>query len=239
MKFTILAIVLLSVVASHDAYFINIQKLTDRANHWRANPRAFAAYIKKTYLGAGKVNCSTGIHETWRLRFKEKCNAINEAIRALNRMKPVGALKIDEGFSKNAYEHSVYQVSKNHMMTHSGPNGRRGLGDRCKLYNNFRGYLGENIAYAMQGFSDDHDKLLAMWCIDDGVPSRGHRVNLFAAKFNSWGVGIKSTMYNGRKTDWVTTFFGTTASCCTRCPFRNRSTFHWKGIRSSSAVPKC
>lgn len=126
-------------------------------------------------------------------------------------------------------------------MSHTGPSGRASISDRCKLYNYFRGWIGENIAYAMEGISSDHDRLLATWAIDDGVPSDGHFFNLFASKYTSWGVGIYETTYYGRKTDWVTTFFGTTASCCHKCPFSSsvRSTINWTGITSSSIVPTC
>lgn len=211
MKLTIFAILVLSVVAASNAHYITIQNLTDRANYYRQNPHKLAAFIKSNYLGSNGVNCSTGVHQAWRLLFREKCAAINEVIAKLYRLpakNPLPTLKIDMGMTRQAYEHSQFQVQRD-RMGHDGPPGREGLSQRLQLYNHFRGCIAENIITANEQYSASADKIIANWCIDDNVKSRGHYINLFNGKYNSWGPGIYPTYKNGKKVDWVTTFFGT------------------------------
>lgn len=240
MKFTLLAIVVLSAIAGHNTRFITAQKLTDRLNYYRANPKKMITYIKSKYLGSKGVNCSTGIHATWRLRFKEKCRAINACIQRLQRQKPCQKVFLDEGLQKISYDHSVYQVRIN-QMTHTGPAGKRGLGDRIRLYNLFRGRVAENIANSVQGWEPTEDKLIADLLVDDGVYSRGHYNNIFNCELNTWGVGVAPMTYAGRPADRVTTFFATKASCCNKCPMSSsvRRKMGWTGIRSNSCTKKC
>ena len=239
MKLTIFALILLSAIASTNAAnMITIQNLTDRMNYYKKNPKKLAAYIKKQYLGAGNMNCSTGIHARWRLRFCEKCTAINAAISRLNKQAVTPPLMIDEGLTKTAKEHSDYQIKIN-KMTHTGGSGRRTLGDRIKLNNKFASWIGENVIDSVKAYSPNADMIIAQWAIDDCVPSRGHYNNMFASKFNTWGVGI--TPWSSGTKNRVTTFFAATSSCCTKCPFSAsaRKSFYWSGIRSSSCAKKC
>jgi hypothetical protein len=216
---------------------ITIQGLTDRMNYYRANPKALAAYIRKDFLGSGGVNCSTGLHATWRLNFSEKCGAINECINRLNSQPALGPFKIDIGLTKTAKEHSDYQISIG-RMTHTGPAGRSGLGDRIKLNNKFASAIAENIIDAVKSHSPNADRIIAQWAIDNGVPGRGHYHNMFNAKYNTWGVGIK-TWSNGTK-ERITTFHAATASCCTKTfSASQKSAMYWTGIRSSSINPSC
>ena len=240
MKLTIIALVLLSAIASSNANMITIQKLTDRMNYYRKYPKKLSSYIKSNFLGAGNMNCSTGVHAKWRLRFKEKCGAINACISRLNKLKAVGALKIDEGLTKMSKEHSDYQVRVK-KMTHTGQSGRASLSDRVKLNNKFASWIAENIIDSDANHSPNADRIIAMWAIDDGVSSRGHFYNMFSSKYNTWGVGIKPWKSGSTKKERITTFFAATASCCTKCPFSAsaRRNFYWSGIRASSLTKKC
>jgi len=240
MKLTILAILLISVVASSNAYYINVKTLTKRANYYRRKPKAMANFIKKNYLGANGVNCSTGIHAKWRLKFRENCVAVNAAIARLRKQKACPIFKLDEGLNKISYDQAAYNVKIN-TMTHTGPKGKEGLGERIKLFNHFRTRIAENIITAREGISASANLILANWIIDDGVSSRGHYHNFYNCEFDTWGVGVKSLIQNGKKVDWVVTFFAAQASCCYKCPMSAsvRREMGWSKIPAKWIAPKC
>ena len=91
---------------------------------------------------------------------------------------------LNQGLTRNAWEHSKWQVEENGgEMSHTGPAGRRSLTDRYKLYNDAassNSWL-ENIADAQESWYNTAELLCLQWIIDDGVSSRGHRNNFFSA----------------------------------------------------------
>ena len=74
------------------------------------------------------------------------------------------------------------QASKDHVLdtgpsgitSHTGTDGTRPK-DRMSKYVKVEGLSGENIDY---GDKEPLDVILDL-CIDDGVPGRGHRTNIF------------------------------------------------------------
>ena len=77
-------------------------------------------------------------------------------------------------------------ASRDHVLD-TGPSGLTGHdgtdgsspSDRCKKYVKLEGSSGENIDYGDKG---PQDVIIALM-IDDGVPSRGHRTNIFNKAF--------------------------------------------------------
>ena len=73
-----------------------------------------------------------------------------------------------------------------------GPSGRTGhtgtdgssAQTRMKRYTELKGMSGENIQYGV----NDPEKAIEALIIDDGVPSRGHRTNIFNDGFKSVGI---------------------------------------------------
>jgi hypothetical protein len=62
------------------------------------------------------------------------------------------------------------------------------MGNRVSSFGDWQTTIGENIAYASYGPEDGY-KVISQLFVDDGVPDRGHRVNLFQPKFKTTGVG--------------------------------------------------
>jgi len=117
-------------------------------------------------------------------------------------------------------------------ITHDGPVGAASIRERIRLNNRWASRIGENCGKSVQGYSETADHVIANFVIDDGVSDRGHRTNMYSVCFNSWGVGVFPSIENGKKVDWITTFFARTGSCCTTCPLSAsvRNTIGWTGV---------
>jgi uncharacterized protein YkwD len=213
MKLFVSIFLVAAITAGITTQGITIDALTKAVNEIRADPIKMKTFIEQNYKKG--TDCSFIIPTTnIRNTFSEKCGAIDAAIARLAVQKPCPALKVDEGFTKISYDHSQYQINVAKLMTHTGPAGRVGLGDRCKLFNKFAGPIGENIADGVEKSWDTAMKLLAQWVIDDGVPNRGHYNNIYKCEFTTWGVGIfNHKNQNGWNAQRVTTFFGNASSC--------------------------
>jgi len=53
------------------------------------------------------------------------------------------------------------------------------MGNRLKKFGTFYGHCGENISYGKTNALD----VVVQLFVDDGVPNRGHRTNLFNTNF--------------------------------------------------------
>jgi uncharacterized protein YkwD len=115
------------------------------------------------------------------VKTEEGLNALDEAIRFLRSAPSAPPLSLSRGMSLGAKQHVKDQ----------GPRGGRGhqgsdgsdVQDRVNRYGTGR-YIGENISY---GDETAREVVLSL-IIDDGVPGRGHRENLFLPEFHFVGV---------------------------------------------------
>ena len=100
--------------------------------------------------------------------------AVREAASALRSQRPVGALTPSAALSRAARDHAVDQ-STSGSVGHSGADGSS-TATRAARYGTWQVSLNENIDYGpmVQG-RDVIESLL----IDDGVPDRGHRRNIY------------------------------------------------------------
>jgi len=113
---------------------------------------------------------------------KEGVEAVVEAIHFLRSAKPIAPLNPSKGMSLGAKDHVKDQGSSGSTQ-HKGAD-RSQPWDRVNRYGTWEKSIGENIAY---GSSKARDVVLSL-IIDDGVPSRGHRRNIFNPDFRVIGV---------------------------------------------------
>ncbi len=155
-----------------------------QTNMARANPKEFAKHLenlRKYYSGSllkvpGRVP----------VRTNEGVKAVDEAIRYLKKVNPVPILSVSQGMSKAASDH-VADQSKSGETGHRGGDGSEPF-ERMERYGSWQGLSGENIAYG----DDDARMIVMQLIIDDGVPSRGHRDNIFNPEFRVTGVAFGS-----------------------------------------------
>ena len=114
---------------------------------------------------------------------KERGKAVDEAVRFLQKARPLPPLTLSAGMSRAAADHCAEQVEG--QLGHEGSDRSHG-GDRISRYGSWSTTWGENISYSRK---TAREVVLAL-LIDDGVRDRGHRKNIFNPKFNYAGAAF-------------------------------------------------
>jgi uncharacterized protein YkwD len=125
----------------------------------------------------------TFVRAGYRIRTQEGRPAVNEALAALRRQRPVVALNLNACLSQAAHGHAQF-LGRTGAVGHTGAGGSnpsqratQALGDRVSC--------SETVS-AGPGSVRDHVMALL---IDDGVPDRGHRQALLDPGYRTLGVG--------------------------------------------------
>lgn len=152
----------------------------DEINHARVNPRAYATQLRHLRDAfEGTTFSAPGYPRA--VQTREGVAALDEAIRFLERQKPLPALSWSPGLAAAAQE-LVREQSRTGGIGHTGDNG--GMRERISRQGRWKGRIGENIAY---GPGDPRGMVMQL-IINDGVPNRGHRKNIFRRSFAVAGV---------------------------------------------------
>src|SRR5437763_12791698 len=147
----------------------------------RQNPALYATFVQQLRRRMnGNVLVLPG-HT--RIRTREGTAAVDEAIRFLQSAQPLPPLTLSRGMSRAAADHCADQAAGG--FGHEGKD-RSHAGQRIARYGNFSGSWGENISY---GKSTARDVVIAL-IIDDGLPGRKHRANIFNPNFNFAGAAF-------------------------------------------------
>ena len=152
-------------------------------NMVRTNPAEYARsflvplrsyYRNKLLQYPGEIAISTN----------EGIRALDECIKKLQVTKPLSLLFPKKGLTLAARDH-VRDQARTGAIGHTGSD-RSTLGDRLNRYGKWDISAGENIDYGNR----DARKIVASLLIDDGVKSRGHRMNLLNGSFKFVGVSV-------------------------------------------------
>ncbi|MDM7914222.1 MAG: CAP domain-containing protein, partial [Candidatus Eisenbacteria bacterium] len=120
---------------------------------------------------------------------REGAAAVRGAVRFLREVHPVSPVRLSEGMSWAAVDHVLDQGPRA-AVGHEGSDGSQSW-DRMERYGEWSGSAGEDIWY---GRGNPRDVVIAL-IVDDGVPARGHRQNLFDPDFRVIGVGCGTHAY--------------------------------------------
>lgn len=149
-------------------------------NAARANPRAYAGHLR-VYRSqfSGKYHIPPGT----RIRYvtKEGPKAVDEAVRLLESQQPLPPLAWSDGLSRAAAELNREQARTGALGHGSGKMEMRARAERVGRW---QSTIGENISYG----PDDARRVVMQLIVDDGVPDRGHRKNIFAPDFRVAGI---------------------------------------------------
>ena len=149
------------------------ESVVHEMNLARQNPAAYAGFLEEVrdhYNGRFVV-----LPGQTRYYLHEGLHSVDEAIHFLRSTQPLQPLALSPGMCRGAADHCVEQVGG--AVGHGNP------ARRMSRYGTWAAAWGENIAY---GKMSARDIVLAL-IIDDGLPARKHRANIFATKFNYAG----------------------------------------------------
>lgn len=148
----------------------------------RTNPKEYAKIIEE-YRGFIKGNNYQRPGEAL-FKMKEGVSAVNEAIAALKRQRPLPALTLSRGLSAAARDHAKDLV-KTVRTGHDGSDKSTPM-MRMNRYGTWKKASGENISYGSRTARD-----IVVWLIvDDGIKSRVHRKTIFHNLYRVVGVSI-------------------------------------------------
>lgn len=149
----------------------------------RTDPAAYAKYLEEwlPYFEGDLLKRPGRIA----LQTFEGPRAVEEAIDFLRAAEPVGMMSPSPGISRAARDH-VIDLGPDGEISHTGEDGSKPQ-DRINRYGRWRASIAENMAFGQYRESDARTVVMQL-LIDDGVPNRGHRTNIFNAAFTVVGV---------------------------------------------------
>lgn len=167
----------------------NVEYLSDLENEIlrehnlaRTNPAQYAEYVAEwlEYYHGKKRRIPGRLP----IQTTEGKRGVIDAIRFLEVQEPVPPLRSSKGLAHAARDH-VEDTGKKGWMGHLGSDDSEPA-DRVSRYGKWYGRVGENITYG--GW--DARELVIRLIIDDGIPDRGHRKNVFNPDFTLAGVAF-------------------------------------------------
>lgn len=161
------------------------KELIEEHNNVRKNPKSFVPYLEQ-HLKYFKGNVLYKPGEIG-LVTNEGPNAVQECIDYLKAAKanPNG-IEFSEPLSKAAQDHAN-DIGPKGLVSHVGSD-KSTSSSRIERYCEWGSTMGENIDFGSYTARDVIISLL----VDDGVPSRGHRKNIFNSDFKHFGFGTAS-----------------------------------------------
>jgi uncharacterized protein YkwD len=149
-------------------------------NRARTNPQAYSMSLRqwRQKFQGKKARLAPGFF----LQTKEGVSAVDEAIKVLEKTTPSGQLRMSQGLSQAARDH-VLDQGKRGTIGHTGSNESSPF-DRMSRYGRWGKTAGENISYGANTAAAVVRDLI----VDDGIPDRGHRANIFRPEYRLAGV---------------------------------------------------
>lgn len=171
------------VPPSNGQYTPLAQAVLAELNFVRTDPKRYANEVlgpRRQYF-KGKLYSEPG---TIPLETQEGITPLNECIQALYTAPAVGSLALEPGLCRSA-QWLADDQSRTGALGHTGSDNSAPAA-RMNRYGTWGITCGENCAYG----SHTAREIVAQLLIDDGVPNRGHRINILQQAFTKIGFGF-------------------------------------------------
>jgi uncharacterized protein YkwD len=148
----------------------------------RTQPAQYAKFVEAQLrrFNGDKMYRDGGVN----IMTQEGTAAVKEAIEFLKQAKPLPPMTSSEGLALAARDHAN-DTGPQGLTGHKGTDGSMPH-DRILRHGKVTTTSGENISYG----PDEARSIVMQLIIDDGVPNRGHRTNIFSPKFMTAGVAM-------------------------------------------------
>jgi uncharacterized protein YkwD len=154
-------------------------------NMVRTDPKRYAEQFLIPLLDGYEEDIYTD-SDGRRIKTREGIKALQECIKALEVAKPAPILYPERGLYLSATDHAKDQA-KTGKTGHDGSDGSTSE-VRMDRYGYSYGAQGENIDYG-----NNHVRaVICSLLIDDGVPNRGHRINILYPAYTQIGAVLSS-----------------------------------------------
>lgn len=157
-------------------------------NQVRQDPKSYIP-LMENWLEQMDQKGQVLINSNTYLTTTEGRKAVREAIMFLSKQPPLPPLEWSNGLARAAKDHA--QSQRRGKTGHRGPDGSQPI-ERGQRYGEPKGYA-ENIAYG----EITAQRIVMALIIDDGVPKRGHRTNIFYPELRYAGAGCGEHNYYG------------------------------------------
>lgn len=155
-------------------------------NFVRTNPKRYAVEVLEPRLKYfdGRMYAEPG---KVRLLTQEGIAPLQECIQVLKTTAAMDTLALETGLCRSA-QWLADDQARTGALGHTGSDGSD-LVTRISRYGTWGILCGENCAYG----SVTAREIVVQLLIDDGVPSRGHRINILKQEFKKVGIGFNKT----------------------------------------------
>ncbi|MDT4969063.1 MAG: hypothetical protein QOJ64_3800 [Acidobacteriota bacterium] len=168
------------------------QEIIQEMNLARTEPQKYAAFVdeyRKYYDG----NRLTVPGRKKAIITNDGIAAVDEAVNFLRAQRPLPAFDIAKGMCSAAADHARDLAGKG-IDGHRGSDGST-PNARVDRYGDWESSIGETIVYEV---STPRQIMIAL-IIDDGVPTRGHRRNIFDPNYKVTGISVSDPLAFGSK----------------------------------------
>jgi hypothetical protein len=154
----------------------------EELNYARTRPAEYADILRefRLHVSGGLLSYPGRVP----VRFTEDKKAVDEAIAFLERQKPLVALLASQGLSRAARDLAADQ-GRTGKTGHEGSDLSTPF-SRMERYGSWVGTAGENCSYG----PDTAREIVIELIVDDDVPGRGHRANIFNKDFVFVGLAV-------------------------------------------------
>jgi hypothetical protein len=161
-------------------YMTLAKEVVNEHNLIRSDPAAYAEKLKAQlkYFKSDVLHRPANIP----IRTYEGKAAFEEAIEFLHRQKPVGILIENDKLNQACVDH-LNDIGPKGLCSHDGSDGSN-PSDRIEKYCEWDLGCSENIDFGSKSAED----VVILLVVDDGIPERNHRKNLFNPELRYIGV---------------------------------------------------